>query len=186
MGDVFNDSWKPYHVGDILTITNGKGITKEEINQNPGDLRAIQSGEINNGCLGLIDKEYCISKGYAISEEMCLTVARSGSAGTVLFHPYGCVVGDSAKILTLKDEKQRCKEVYLFLQTVLMHIRYKYSFGVKVTEDGYGKELIMLPSKENEPDWEYMKGFIREVERDCMDELLEEFGISSAGSTTIG
>jgi hypothetical protein len=31
-----------------------------------------------------------------------------------------------------------------------------------------------------------MKAFIKEVERDCMDELLEEFGISSAGSTTIG
>ena len=76
------ENWKEFEVGDILTILNGKGITKEEIDDNPGNLTVVQSGEENNGVLGMIDKDYCVRMNYAISDKPCLTVARSGSAGS--------------------------------------------------------------------------------------------------------
>ena len=93
--------WKDFKVSSILRIYNGKGITKEEIEENEGDFTVVQSGEENNGVLGKIDKEYCISMGYTMTEKTCLTVARSGSAGFVSLQLEGCVVGDSAKILLL-------------------------------------------------------------------------------------
>lgn len=52
-------NWMPFKLSDIFHLYNGAGITKEEIECNPGDFVAVQSGEENNGCIGKIDKAYC-------------------------------------------------------------------------------------------------------------------------------
>lgn len=154
--------FKPFKVSDILQIYNGKGITKEEIEENIGDFNAVQSGEENNGVIGKINKEYCYQKGYTLTEEPCLTVARSGSSGYVSFQPYGCVVGDSAKILIIKGIHKTIN-IYLFIQTLLRANRFKYAYGRKVTEDNYMRDIIYLPvSSDGQPDWQYMENIIKE------------------------
>ena len=154
-------SWKNFLLEDIIEIINGKGITSEEIENNPGTFEAVQSGEGNNGVIGYIDKAYCQDKGYSYCEEPCLTVARSGTAGFVSFHEQGCVVGDSAKILLVKDSNAKKRNVYLFLQTLLMANRFKYNYGRKVTETLYRQTVIKLPSTlEGDPDWEWMDSYI--------------------------
>ena len=69
------DTWKPFNVGRIFTMANGKGITQEEISDNSGDFIAVQSGEDNNGVIGKIDLNYCKKMNYIYSEEPCLTIA---------------------------------------------------------------------------------------------------------------
>lgn len=172
--------WKPFTVSSIFFLYNGKGITKEEIDCNSGELIAIQSGMENNGSIGRISKKYCIAMKYTLVEEPCLTVARTGSAGFVAYQPFGCVVGDSAKILLLKEKDQRCTAVYLFLRTLLMANQYKYNYGRKVTEEKYLSEILMLPIMSNAdgivldkekkysnqgyiPDWNYMKKLIKSL-----------------------
>lgn len=162
---VFGDNmWANFFVGDIFYMYNGKGITQAEIEENPGSMNAIQSGEDNNGVLGKIDRQYCIDQGYTYTDEMCLTVARSGSAGYVSFQAEGCVVGDSAKILILKDEGARTTPIYLFLRTILMANKYKYTYGRKVTEEKYLAEEINLPVKNNKPDWEFMTLYMQNLQ----------------------
>lgn len=157
-------NWMPFKLSDIFHLYNGAGITKEEIECNPGDFVAVQSGEENNGCIGKIDKAYCIAMGYTYTEEPCLTVARTGSAGFVAYQPFGCVVGDSAKILILKDETAKSPFVYLFLKTILMENRYKYTYGRKVTEEKYLSEVVMLPAASSDcPDWNYMEQYIKSI-----------------------
>lgn len=154
-------NWKPFLVSDVLVLYNGSGITKEEIEENPGNFAAIQSGADNNGCIGYISKEYCKAKNYTYVEEPCLTVARTGSAGFVAYQPNGCVVGDSAKILLLKDKQYRKPAIYLFLRTVLMANQYKYTYGRKVTEDKYLSDMLLLPSIDSiTPDWSFMEQYI--------------------------
>ena len=172
--------WKEFKVSSILTIHNGKGITTDEIEENPGDFIAVQSGEENNGVIGKIDKNYCKTMGYTLSEKPCLTVARSGSAGFVSFQDNGCVVGDSAKMLLLPDDIAN-RYVYLFIQTVLTANRFKYAYGRKVTEEKYMNDTIKLPILRNNdgkpyidnkrrfsdkgyvPDWGYMENFIKSI-----------------------
>lgn len=38
-------NWKPFKLSDVFCLYNGAGITKEEIECNPGDFVAVQSGE---------------------------------------------------------------------------------------------------------------------------------------------
>ncbi len=138
------DTWKEFKIGKIFNMLNGKGITQEEIEENPGTFVAVQSGEENNGVMGYIDLEYCKEMNYIYSEKPCLTVARSGSAGFVSFQANGCVVGDSAKILLLPADIAT-DETYLFIQSVLGASRFKYTYGRKVTEDKYLNDYIKLP-----------------------------------------
>ena len=174
------DNREEFKISGLFTLLNGKGITKEEIEENSGTFVAVQSGEENNGVLGKIDKQYCIKMGYTLTDKMCLTVARTGSAGFVSFQSAGCVVGDSAKILLL-DDNIATTNVYLFLQTVLTANRFKYDYGRKVTEDKYLSDIIKLPIKRDSdgkpviddnrtysdsgyiPDWQYMEDYINSL-----------------------
>lgn len=174
------NTWKSFSVSKILTIMNGKGITKEEIAENEGSFEVVQSGENNNGVIGKIDLAYCKSMGYTYTEKPCLTVARSGSAGFVSFQINGCAVGDSAKILLL-DDSLATTEHYVFLQSILMANKFKYTYGRKVTEEKYMNDLVDLPIQHNAdgtpfidvnkkysedgyvPDWQFMEAYIKSL-----------------------
>ena len=60
--------WKEFKVSSIFSIHNGKGITKEEIEDNEGDFTVVQSGEENNGVLGKINLNYCKAMNHTLSE----------------------------------------------------------------------------------------------------------------------
>lgn len=153
--------WKEYCVRDIFSIRNGKGITTDEITEHKGTLEAVQSGEDMFGTIGYIDWNYCAKMNYTMTNKPCLVVARSGTSGYVSYHDSGCVVGDSAKLILLKDEKNADTLVYLFLQTLLNANRYKFSFGNKVTTEKYESLVLRLPSAPSgEPDWAYMRKFM--------------------------
>lgn len=172
-------NWRSFKVSSILKIYNGKGITTSEIEEHPGNFVAVQSGEDNNGVIGMIDLDYCKQKNYTYCTSQCLTVARSGSAGFVSFQKDGCVVGDSAKILRVEEEFE-CTEIYLFIQTILSKHRFKYAYGRKVTEKKYMNDTILLPVKMQDgepftdpsykyseygyvPDWDFMKKYIKSL-----------------------
>ncbi len=174
------DEWKPFQIGRLFTMLNGKGITQDEISENEGSLIAVQSGEENNGIIGKIDINYCKQMKYTYTEKPCLTVARSGSAGFVSFQISGCVVGDSAKILLLPDDAAS-PEIYTFLQTVLTANKFKYTYGRKVTKEKYMNDLIDLPIQHNAdgtplidvnkkysddgfvPDWQFMEDYMKSL-----------------------
>lgn len=158
------ETWKKFKVLDVFEpFINGKGLTKQEIEDNPGKLVAVQSSSENNACMGLIDEQYCREMKYKIIYRPCLTIARSGSAGFVSFQPQGCVVGDSAKALVIR--KQDVNEYhYLFLRTILMKNMYKYTYGRKVKAEQYMNMEIALPAtKEGEVDWAFMEKYIKKL-----------------------
>jgi len=157
--------WKTFRVDDVFEVLNGKGITKQEINNHQGELPAIQSGEKNNGIMGYIDQEYCEEMNYTYSTEACLTVARTGSAGSVMFQEKGCCVGDSAKILKPRDRIST--EVFLYFRTLLMANKYRYTYARKVTEDNYKNEIIQIPATEDgKPDYGAIERYIATLDRD--------------------
>ena len=174
------NQWEEFKLSAIFTMHNGKGITKEEIEENEGNFTVVQSGEENNGVLGKISHEYCETMGYTFCDEPCLTVARSGSAGFVSFQINGCVVGDSAKILLL-DKSIASVELYVFLQTLLTANRFKYAYGRKVTESKYMNDMVKLPIQRDSsgtplidktkkysddgyiPDWKWMENYIKSL-----------------------
>lgn len=93
-----------------------------------------------NGCIGFIDEQYCKDKGYPIQYEPALTVARSGSSGHITYQEKPFVVGDSAKIL--KSKYKMNLRQFLFMRTVLMENKKKYSYNDKVSEKNTGRTRL--------------------------------------------
>lgn len=176
--------WQKFSIGNLFEILNGKGITKNELFEHPGTLPAIQSGEENNGCIGLIDENYCIEKSYCICKEPCLTVARSGSSGHITYQENGCVCGDSAKIL--KPRHQLSRNQFLFMRTILMVNKQKYHYNDKVSEKKYASDVIFLPVDEKgNPDWDYMEDYIGRLQSSIHDLLKQLHNINHSDKIKI-
>lgn len=158
--------WKLFPIDHIFDIKNGKGIVQADFdNIQDGNIPCIQGGEMNYGMLGYFTDEQIADTRYAHIDEMCLTLARVGSAGCVNFHT-SCFIGDKAKALTLKDKysKFKNKYVYLFLQPILRANKYRYAYGRGVVTEIYEKIHILLPAKNGEPDWGFMEKYIKQLQ----------------------
>ena len=158
-------NWGNYKVGDILKPINGKGITAEEIEENIGSVPCVQGGAENNGVLGFIAFDYINNKKFATIHEDCLTVARVGTSGQINFQQEICCIGDKAKALVLLDkyETHKNKYVYLFLKAILQFLKYKYCYGRGIVTETYMNEIIKLPTRNNEPNWEFMEKYIKSL-----------------------
>lgn len=155
-------NWAEFQVGELFEIVNGKGVTRAETARFPGDLIAVQSSAENNGVIGYLDRNYCESKDYAIVDEPCLTVARSGSVGYISYQPDSCVIGDSAKALIPHNKLSR--ESFLYMRAVLTQLRKRYSYGDKVTKERYAADVLMLPvTRFGNPNWEYMDNYMNDI-----------------------
>lgn len=171
--------WKEFTIGDLFDIKNGKGLTNAEIEENPGNIDCIQGGETQNGSIGQINKDYCNEKNYIVIDDMCLTVARVGTAGCVNFWEEPCAIGDKCKALLLIDSPT--KNTYLFMQAILNQLSYKYSYGRGLVTEKYMTECIKLPTQHNPdgtpfidpdkkyseqgyvPDWQFMEDYIKSL-----------------------
>lgn len=154
--------WKQFQIKDIFEVKNGKGLTVDEINSNKGDIACVQGGESNNGSIGNISREYCEQKKYVVIDEPCLTVARVGTSGCVNYWDKSCAIGDKCKALLLKEHKS--ENAYLFMQTILNKLQYKYCYGRGLVTETYLNETIKLPIDSNgKPDWQFIDRFMNDI-----------------------
>ena len=57
--------WEKFKIDDIFCYKRGKGITKEEIEENTGLIPCIQSGETNRGIIGYMNLSFINDKFHA-------------------------------------------------------------------------------------------------------------------------
>lgn len=157
MNNEFNQrEWKEFFISDIFTkIQRGKRLTKN--NQISGTIPYVSSTKLNNGVDGFIGNVNNIRK-----FSYCLTIANSGSTGSVFYHNYEFIASDHVTALT---NEEFTREHYLFLAGCLSKIGEKYSFNRELSDTRIKREKIMLPvDSKGKPDWDFMKNFIIEKE----------------------
>jgi len=153
-------SWKKFKIMDIFNFKRGKGITKEEIENNAGLIPCIQSGEMNRGIIGYMNSIFINDKFHTYILAPFLSLARSGTSGCVNIQNKNSYVGDSTIALKLKQEANIY--IYLFLETILNLERYRYTYGRKVVIEKYIEQFISLPADiEGNPDWIFMENYIK-------------------------
>jgi hypothetical protein len=155
-------NWKKFMLRDIFNFKRGKGITKEEIEENIGTIPCIQGGESNNGVLGYMNDSFKNSSDHVFVSSPFLGLARVGTSGYVSIQNKDSYIGDKAIALKLKYEKNLY--IYVFLSTVLNMEKNKYMYGRGVVIENYIDEHILLPADDNgEPNWEFMENYIKSL-----------------------
>ncbi|WP_180227331.1 restriction endonuclease subunit S [Bacillus cereus] len=150
--NITSKEWKEFFLSDIFTtIKRGKRLIKE--NQIAGDTPYISSTKTNNGTDGFIGNTENVRR-----YSHCLTIANSGSVGSVFYHDYEFIASDHVTALV---NENLSKEQYIFIGTSLKKIGEKYSFNREISDKRITREKVLLPvNEQGEPDYDYMTEFI--------------------------
>ena len=72
------EHWKKFRISDIFCpFINGRGITEQEIEDNPGKLAAIQSSSENNGCMGFTAGKWVIKLSRSLALQLHVLAAQA-------------------------------------------------------------------------------------------------------------
>lgn len=157
--------WKTFRFTEVFQeIQRGKRLTKA--NQTDGPKPYISSTSENNGVDAFIGNETGVRK-----FEDVLTLANSGSVGSTFYQQFEFVASDH--VTALKSENAD-KYAYLFLSTVVKRLEEKYSFNREINDTRIKREKVILPAdKEGNPNFQYMSDFVKKLELDKAQEVLE-------------
>lgn len=153
--------WKAFFIEDICDIYSGQDIyQRERIN---GETPYITATAEQNGIGYFVDNEN------ETLEENCISVNRNGSVGFAFYHPYKALFGNDTRKLKLKLYGNN-KYIGMFIARAITLQKEKYGYGLKMGTERLRRQKIMLPVTEtDEPDYEYMDVYMKEIEKKILE-----------------
>ncbi len=162
LGDV---EWREFNFNEIFRkIQRGKRLKKDDHIE--GDIPYISSTSLNNGLDQFIGNEDKVRK-----FKNNITLANSGSVGSCFYHEYEYIASDHVTSLTLDKAD---KYIFLFMATIIKRLEEKYSFNREINDKRIKKERFILPADKNgNPHWDYMSKFMKKIEAEKLEKVLE-------------
>lgn len=146
------ESWSVFKVADLFDIASGKYVPAGL--KLPGVTPQVTSSAKNNGVSRHLDLPPNFPGG-------TISVARNGSVGTAFFQPVPYFATDDVRVWSAKKGALTATEG-LFVSTVIMLERFRYSYGRKWSIQHMKTTEIRLPADgSGEPDWDYMDSVMR-------------------------
>jgi hypothetical protein len=154
--------WGDFFIDDVTEILSGRDIYASE--RVKGNIPYISATANNNG-IG-----HFVGNTNKTIEAGCLSVNRNGSVGYSFYHPYEALFGNDCRKLRLKKPN---KHIGIFISQQISRQKGKYGYGYKMGTARLKRQKIMLPINEkNEPDYEYMENYMKQVEYKKIQEYL--------------
>ena len=155
-------NWKEFKVGDLFDYERGK---ESAPNQNlSGNCKLISEISDNNGFVRFV-KPTKIINGH------CLTV--SVNFANIVFYQEDDFCA-SVNIMILRPKLELSKNQLLFIASIMSKQHNIYSYTDKINKTLLMDELITLPTKNNQPDFDYMEEYIEEIKLKYIDILEKE------------
>ncbi len=114
----------------------------------------VSGTSINNGVERFVKSDEILENGN------CITVS---SLNCSAFYQDKDFIGRGHGVVQRLYNKHLNKNNALFVCTVIKKLGKKYNYNNQCFMNTLKNESIYLPSKNNEPDWEYMNKFIDEI-----------------------
>ena len=145
--------WQSFELKALFKITGSKTTPLLELEEyGKGKCPYVTTQATNNGVEGFYD--------YYTEEGNVLTVD-SDVLGYCSYQPLKFSASDHVEKLIPKFSMN--KYVALFLTTVINLEQYRYNYGIKCSQTRMKKAHIKLPSKNGEPDFEFMESYIKSL-----------------------
>ena len=144
--------WRMFLVEDIFLCETTRAINEKALNA--GNIPYITRSAFNNGCSNYIEHEN------KTNEPNCITIGAEGRFA--FYQPKEFYTG--IKVYTLRN-KYLNKYNALFICSILNFNVCLYQYNEARILEKIKKEKIYLPvNTDNEPDWEYMENYMRDIE----------------------
>ena len=162
------DKWEEFHIIDLFEIKRGNINSLNEVEN--GDVPIVSASGDNEGIsfYGNVLAPYCNN----------ITVSMNGvNTGFTAYHGYEFNINSDCCVLLQKFDMNQC--IGIFIATVIGMLRYKYSYGRKMTVERISVENIRLPIQHNPdgtpyidpnhtysedgyvPDWQFMEDYMK-------------------------
>lgn len=153
-GGVANKQFLAFTINEVFDeCERGKRLIKD--NHEKGNKPYVSSTSYNNGIESFIGNEKDVRK-----FSNCLSLANSGSVGCCFYEPFTYIASDHVTHL----KSNNCNSYkYLYLATLLGRLKEKYNFNREISDKRIYREKILLPTKNNCIDYDYMESNIKNM-----------------------
>ncbi|MBF0556730.1 MAG: restriction endonuclease subunit S [Nitrospirae bacterium] len=145
-------NWQWYQMQQLFDIKKGRRLTKADMTQ--GNTPFVGSIDSNNGYREYIGQEP-IHKGNTI------TVNYNGSVAEAFYQPKPFWASDDVNVLYPKFVLNQY--IALFFVTLIKLEKYRFNYGRKWHTERMNISEIKLPSKNNQPDFDFMENYIKSL-----------------------
>lgn len=148
------ENWKMFVLDKTFDVSK-YGDVENVRALKPGNVRYISTTRFNNGLSKMVSNtDYVVEKGN------CITIGIDGSFATFYQHHDFIRTTNIAVLRNVNLNKFNS----LFICTVIKAAISKYYYGVKLKSTGVLESTeILLPSKDDHPDWDYMTDYIKAI-----------------------
>lgn len=162
--------WKDFIIGELFDIKRPSSRSIKKYSE--GSIPFVSSGNFNNG----IDRFVTPLKNEKLDKGNCITISPvDGSCFYQSIDFLGRGGGGSSIILLYNNNLN--EKIGLFISVIIRKTLSKfYQYSDMGNSTSIRQEKIKLPSRSNNPDWEYMEQFIDNLykrERERVSVLLQ-------------
>jgi len=150
------EKWENFKLSELFNIEKGERLTTYDRIQDDKNIPLIVASSENNGVVDFISQLGFISDKKVFEKKITIDMFWN-----VFYHDYKYFSDDN--VHTLIPQFKTNKYISLFIVSILRKLNYKYSFGRQARINRIEKERIKLPSKNGNPDFEYMENYIKSL-----------------------
>lgn len=145
--------WRYFKLNDIFNISGSKTTPIKQLKiTGDGEYPYVTTQATNNGIGGFFN--YYTEKGNVLTID-------SAVLGYCSYQGIDFSASDHVEKLVPKFKLN--KYIALFLCTIINKEQYRFNYGRKCSQARMNKMKIKLPSKNGEPDWEFMENYIKSL-----------------------
>ena len=148
--------WKSFKVGELFDVS--RPASRSQLNYEDGEIPFVASGNFNNGVLKYVSAK----ENEALDKGNCITVSPVDGSAFYQKDDFLGRGGAGSSIIILRNDNLN-EFNGLFISTVLSKVCNKYSYNNMANKDSIKSEVIKLPYKMDNPDWDYMEKYIRSL-----------------------
>lgn len=166
---LIDKKWAPFFLNEVFDVNSGVRLTNQD--KENGKKPFIGATDNGNGITGFVGNTN------KSQDSNVLGVNYNGAPGIAFYHPYTALFSDDVKRLKLKDESHNTKNVLLFMASIVMKQRGKYSYGYKFNASRMNRQKLYLPvDNQGQPDFDYMEQYIKNKMIQKYKKYLEYLG----------
>lgn len=153
-------NWQNFNIIDIFNVKNTRNILSRDIIENSGDVPYLCASAENNAVSSYIS----YNKTY-LDKGNCVFIG--GKTFVVSYQEKDFYSNDSHNlVLYLKEGEKRNRLSQLYLATCInKSLRHKYSWGDSISNRKIQTDEVLLPTQNNQPNYELMKTFISAIQK---------------------
>ncbi|MBS5853315.1 MAG: restriction endonuclease subunit S [Staphylococcus sp.] len=161
---------------ELFLIEPGTGVSNLQYME--GNIPYISESAVCNGVRFFINPSHIV-KNLIIRKNV---ISISSKTGVAFFHPYSCVIGQQTAALTLKGKfsDEEIENICLYLLPLIeAQTKIKASFGYQLSTEKLPFVKVIVPYKNDEIDYNYIKKEIYRIKKNINDISISPDSIST-------